>query len=137
MIGLALVLLLAATDPPAPTPAATAPATRAPRIAVDPAAFDFGPLRAGRKVHRQFAVKNFGAADLEIANVTTTCGCTAALLDRTTIKPGRSATLRVTFDTRDDRGKVTRRVLIESNDPARPRLELRLEATVTGQADKD
>ena len=126
MIALALALLLAATDPPAPT----APVTRAPRIAVDPAAFDFGQLRAGRKVHRQFAVKNFGAADLEIANVTTTCGCTAALLDRNTIRPGRSATLRVTFDTRDDRGKVTRSVLIESNDPARPKLELKLEATV-------
>ena len=119
MSALVLAALLLAPAPP-----------RVPRVAVEPASFDFGHLRPGHRVHRQFVVKNFGAADLEIASVTTTCGCTAALLDRKTIKPGRSATLRVTFDTRDDRGEVTRSVLIESNDPARPKLELKLEATV-------
>jgi hypothetical protein len=75
-------------------------------------------------------VRNFGSADLEISGVSTTCGCTAALLDRKRIKPGRSATLRVSFDTRDERGKVSRSVLLESNDPAKPKLELKLEATV-------
>jgi hypothetical protein len=97
---------------------------------VQPSSFDFGVLRARHRVHRAFVVKNFGAADLQITNVSTTCGCTAALLDRQTLKPGRSATLRVTFDTRDDRGRVLRSVLIESNDPAKPKLELKLEATV-------
>jgi uncharacterized protein DUF1573 len=121
--ALALALLLSAADAP---PAAV----RAPRIAVEPAAFDFGPLRPRHRVQRQFLVKNFGSADLTVANVSTTCGCMAALLDRKTIKPGRSAMLRVTFDTRDDVGKVVRSVLLESNDPVHPKLELKLEATV-------
>ena len=124
------LLLAAGADAPAPA------AARAPRIAVEPAAFDFGHLRPGHRVQRQFVVKNFGSAELEISGVSTTCGCTAALLDRKTIKPGRAATLRVTFDTRDDKGKVARSVLIESNDPARPKLELKLEATVTAEATK-
>jgi hypothetical protein len=124
--ALALVALLLAADPPAPA--------RAPRIAVEPASFDFGRLRPGHRVQRHFVVKNFGAADLQVTSVATTCGCTAALLDHHTIKPGRSATLRVTFDTRDDRGKVVRSILVESNDPARPKLELKLEATVVGDA---
>jgi hypothetical protein len=97
---------------------------------VEPASFDFGQLRTMHRVQRQFLVKNFGSADLTIGNVTTTCGCTAALLDQKTIKPGRSATLRVTFNTRDDRGKVVRTVVLESNDPARPKLELKLEANI-------
>ena len=121
-------LVLAALLMAAPAEAAAPP--RAPRIAVEPPAFDFGVLRGGHRVHRAFVVKNFGATDLQITNVSTTCGCTAALLDRQTLKPGRSATLRVTFDTRDDRGRVQRSVLIESNDPAKPKLELKLEATV-------
>jgi hypothetical protein len=120
-LALAAVLLAAAPD--------AAPA-RAPRIAVEPSSFDFGQLRPGRRVQRQFLVKNFGSADLEISGVSTTCGCTAALLDRKRVRPGRSATLRVTFDTRDERGKVSRSVLLESNDPAKPKLELKLEATV-------
>jgi hypothetical protein len=121
-------LVLAAWLLAAPPEAAAPP--RAPRIAVEPSSFDFGGLRPGHRVHRAFVVKNFGTADLQITNVSTTCGCTAALLDRQTLRPGRSATLRVTFDTRDDRGRVSRSVLIESNDPVRPKLELKLEATV-------
>ena len=129
MSALALLALLLA-----PGDAAAAAPARAPRIAVEPAAFDFGQLRPGHRVQRQFVVKNYGGADLEITNVATTCGCTAALLDRQTIKPGRSATLRVTFDTREDRGKVSRSVLVQSNDPARPRVELKLEATVVPES---
>jgi hypothetical protein len=117
-----LTLLLAGAPAAASGPA--------PRIRVEPASFDFGRLLPWRTLHKQFLVRNFGTADLAISGVSTTCGCTAALLDRRSIKPGRAATLRVTFDTRDDRGKVTRSVLLESNDPAHPRLELKLEATV-------
>jgi hypothetical protein len=122
--ALLLALLLAAAPDTAAAPA------RAPRIAVEPASFDFGHLRPRHRVQRAFVVKNFGSADLQITNVSTTCGCTAALLDRQTLKPGRSATLRVTFDTRDDKGKVYRSVVLESNDPARPKVEVKLEATV-------
>ena len=127
-LGLA-VLLLAAEVPVPATPGA-------PRIAVEPAAFDFGRVVPQRTLHRQFSVRNFGSADLDIERVTTSCGCTAALLDHKVVKPGGSAALRVSFETRNYTGKVTRSVLIKSNDPARPTLELKLEATVTPEPKK-
>jgi uncharacterized protein DUF1573 len=127
-LGLAVLLLTAEVPVPA-NPAA-------PRIAVEPAGFDFGRVVAQRTLHRQFSVRNFGSADLDIERVTTTCGCTAALLDHKVVKPGGSAALRVSFETRTYSGKVARSVLIKSNDPARPTLELKLEATVTPEAKK-
>jgi hypothetical protein len=129
--ALALLALVLGAAPPAPAPAVAAASARAPRIAVDPEGFDFGRVLPGRRLSKQFAIRNFGSADLTVDKVTTTCGCTAALLDNKVIKPGGSAALRVTFDTRDYQGKVSRSVLVKSNDAQRPTLELKLEATVT------
>jgi hypothetical protein len=126
-------LLLARETPVPPSPAAAAPA---PRIAVEPASFDFGRVVPQRTLHRQFQVRNFGSADLDIERVSTSCGCTAALLDNKVVKPGGSAALRVSFETRNYSGKVTRSVLIKSNDPAHPTVELKLEATVIPQPKK-
>ena len=122
-------LLLAAfllAPPAAPNPA---PAT-GPRIVAEPAAFDFGKVVQERTLSKQFELRNFGVTDLVIENVATTCGCTAALLDNKVVKPGGRASLRVTFETRRYTGKVARSVLVKSNDPERPTLELKLEATV-------
>jgi hypothetical protein len=128
--GLTLALLLLA--PPSPEPAA-APA---PRLAVEPAAFDFGRVLPERTLSRQFSLRNFGSADLTIERVSTTCGCTAALLDDKVVEPGGRATLRVTLETRKYSGKVRRSVLIKSNDPLHPTTEIKLEATVAPEEKK-
>jgi hypothetical protein len=127
------VLLLARETPVPPSPVAAGPA---PRIAVEPVSFDFGRVVPQRTLHRQFQVRNFGSADLDIERVSTSCGCTAALLDSKVVKPGGSAALRVSFETRNYSGKVTRSVLIKSNDPAHPTVELKLEATVIPEPKK-
>jgi hypothetical protein len=127
--GAALVLLLLA--PPAPHPAPPAP-----RLAVEPVAFDFGRVLPERKLSRQFSLRNFGSADLAIERVSTTCGCTAALLDDKVVKPGGRATLRVTLETRNYSGRIRRSVLIKSNDPQHPTTEIKLEATVAEEEEK-
>jgi hypothetical protein len=127
----ALVLAWLLLAPPAAAPAQTPEQTPAPRLAVEPAAFDFGRVLPERTLSKQFAIRNFGSADLAIEKVSTTCGCTAALLDDKVVKPGGRATLRVTLETRNYEGKVRRSVLIRSNDPRHPTTELKLEATVT------
>jgi hypothetical protein len=103
--------------------------SKAPRIAVDPTSFDFGKALQNKTLHKDFVLRNLGAADLEISRVSTTCGCTAALADSTVIKPGASTTLRVDLQTRTYAGKLERRILVESNDSKSP-LELKVQATV-------
>jgi len=104
----------------------------APRISVEPASFDFGKALPGKTLEKQFSLRNFGDAPLVIEQVSTTCGCTAALLDdaHKVLKPGESGQLRVRLSTRDYSGKVVRSVLVRSNDPQTKLLEIKVEATV-------
>jgi hypothetical protein len=102
----------------------------APRIRAEPESFDFGNVLPDKTLHKEFTIRNFGDAALELESVSTTCGCTAALAGTKRIEPGRSTPLRVTFETRRFSGKVERRVLVRSNDPKTPLLEVRLSATV-------
>jgi hypothetical protein len=102
----------------------------APRLVLDPESWDFGRTLKQRVLEKQFTIKNVGDAPLVIDRITTTCGCAAALLDEKTVKPGASATLKVTFQTQDFDGRVERKVLLRSNDRARDPLEIKLQATV-------
>ena len=104
----------------------------APKISVEPASFDFGKALPGKTLEKQFSIRNFGDADLVIEQITTTCGCTAALLadEHKLLKPGQSGQLRVRLETRDYSGRVVRSVMVRSNDPEKKLLEVKVEATV-------
>jgi hypothetical protein len=102
-----------------------------PRIAVEPEAFDFGQTLQNKTVTKEFAVRNLGGADLVLQEVTTTCGCTAALPEAKLIKPGGQTPLRVSVETRSALGHVDRFVTIRSNDATRSLLQIKLSFTVT------
>jgi len=127
--AIAAVALLAGTALAAQVPVGAS--AKGPRIAVEPAQFDFGQAVKGKELNKEFSIRNFGAEDLVIDNVTTSCGCTAALLNDKDkiIKPGGSAPLKVTLRTSAP-GKMMKSVLIRSNDPAKATYELKVEATV-------
>ena len=108
----------------------------APRIRVEPESFDFGNALPGKTLRKEFTLRNFGDAELVIESVSTTCGCTAALAADTHVKPGGSTPLRVTLETRRYSGKVERQVLVRSNDPKTPLLQVRVSATVAAEAAK-
>jgi hypothetical protein len=138
---MAAVLLVAgatavaeAQPPAAPAPAAATPGERAPRIAVEPAVFDFGRAQQEKTLEKEFTVRNLGNEDLVIESVSTTCGCTVAEGYSKVIKPGASTPLRVKLQTRTNFGRLSRSVLIKSNDPSGRPLELKVEATVERQA---
>jgi hypothetical protein len=136
VLSLAAFLLLgAAGDRLRADEKAEAP-EKAPKISVEPASFDFGKALQAKTLEKQFSIRNYGDADLVIAQITTTCGCTAALLDdsQKVIKPGASGQLRVRLETRDYSGRVVRSVLVRSNDPAKNVLEVKVEATVQAAA---
>ena len=102
----------------------------APRIRVEPEAFDFGKTLPGKTLRKEFTLRNFGDAELVIEGVTTTCGCTAAISAKTRLEAGGSTQLSVTLETRSYSGKLERQVLVRSNDPKTPLLTVRVSATV-------
>ena len=100
---------------------------------MEPASFDFGKALPGKTLEKQFSIRNFGDADLVIEGITTTCGCTAGLMDdaHKVLKPGATGQLRVRLETREYSGKLVRSVLVRSNDPETKLLEVKVEATVS------
>ena len=101
---------------------------------VAPASFDFGKEGQNKTLQTEFRLKNEGSADLVIENVSTTCGCTAALLTDKVIKPGSASPLRVSLETRTYSGRVERTVLIRSNDPATTTAEVKVSVLVVPSA---
>jgi Protein of unknown function (DUF1573) len=107
-----------AKNPPAP--AKDAPATKeavALKMVIEPAEFDFGKALQNKTLTKEFSIRNFGKEDIYIDNVTTSCGCTAAVAGEKTIKPGGNTPLRVELQTRSAVGKIERTILVHFRSP--------------------
>ncbi len=90
------------------------------RMKLGVASHDFGDVEEGKIVEFKVEFKNIGNAVLNITDVKTSCGCTAALLSSKSLQPGESGTLRIDLDTSNREGKLTRTVTLYSNDPKEP-----------------
>jgi hypothetical protein len=83
----------------------------------------------GEKLKAVFTVKNTGAAPLDITSVRPTCGCTVANFDKT-IQPGGTGKVEAEVDTTAFSGPIAKSVLVFSNDPASPQVNLVIKAEV-------
>jgi hypothetical protein len=100
---------------------------------VEPASFAFGNVLPSRVVAKEFMIRNVGSAVLQIESVTTSCDCAVAEGYARSIRPGASTPLRVSVTLPGAAGRTVKSVLIKSNDPARPALEVKIEATVVAR----
>jgi hypothetical protein len=100
-----------------------------PKIEVIPDFKDLGDIPK-EGFNYTFIVKNSGDAQLKIAKVTTSCGCTLASIERDNIPSGGEARLHVTFNPKfmkeEIRGPVSRTIFVKSNDPEAPDLEIKI-----------
>jgi hypothetical protein len=106
------------------------PSSPDPVIWVDQDRHDWGAIPATDTVEHIFTVRNAGGAPLNLARVQTSCGCTAAVLDKQVLEPGEETRLKVTFDPRGRNGPQSRTIWIHSNDPKTPQRQLVVQATV-------
>lgn len=90
---------------------------------------DFGIVPKGEKIQAVFEVRNTGQGPLEITQVRPTCGCTVASFDRT-IPPGGTGKISAEVDTTAFTGPISKAVLVYSNDPTNPQLNLVIKAEV-------
>ena len=102
-------------------------------ISVDMLEFDFGDMTLGEVVSRELVVSNTGSGTLVIESLSTSCGCTKAVLDRMEIPAGESAILHITYDSGSHgriTGFVSRRVYITSNDATQAELSIQFTANL-------
>ncbi|HUG93035.1 MAG TPA: DUF1573 domain-containing protein [Planctomycetaceae bacterium] len=61
---------------------------------------DFGVVARGAEVKHRIRIRNIYSQTVHISNVRTTCGCSAATPDQTTLAPGETASVEIEMDTR-------------------------------------
>jgi hypothetical protein len=118
-----------AAKAPAAKPAAAKSSAAAPKIEISPETKDAGTVAKGQMVEATFIVKNTGGSDLMISDARPSCGCTVASFDKI-IKPGAEGKIQSSVDTKSFSGPISKSVLVVSNDPERPQLNLFIKAMV-------
>ncbi len=106
-----------------------------PAVALEPVAVDFGEVSA--PASRTVLVRNVGRAPLQVLSVSTSCGCTRAAVDRSTIPPRGAARLVVTFDPvahGPQPGPARHAVYLRTTDPRTPEVELEVRALVVKES---
>lgn len=109
-------------------------ASGVPDLILDQEEADIGEIVNGEVRTLEIPIQNEGNAPLVIEAVTTSCGCTSAEVEPSTIGPGETGVLLIAFDSGahgpDANGPVMRQVFIASNDPDQPEVEFRILADV-------
>lgn len=88
----------AGADVTADAPPPPAVATGDPELVFDVAQIDFGTMSELETRALDVGFVNAGTAELVIESVSTTCGCTAAMLEQHRYAPGERGTIAVVFD---------------------------------------
>jgi hypothetical protein len=90
---------------------------------------DFGEVSDVNPLVHAFEFENTGDARLSIQDVSTSCGCTAAVLQRREFEPGESDSIEVTWKP-EGFGRQTKSVTILSNSEDEPSLKLEISASI-------
>ena len=75
---------------------------------------DFGELTAGDQAEVEFKFTNTGNEPLLLSNVRSTCGCTVPTWPHEPILPGKSASIKVKYDS-NRVGPINKQITVESN----------------------
>lgn len=88
---------------------------KAPKVELDKKEHDFGSITDGDVVETEFIVKNVGETDLVIIDAKGSCGCTVPKPPKDPIKPGESAPIKVSFDSKGKVGSQEKTVTLTTN----------------------
>ncbi len=106
-------------------------ALAAPHISVEQPTYNFGTLPQGKKLDHTFIIKNRGDEPLTISHVRPACGCTAANASSPIIPAGKTSEIKVTFDSANFFGNVSKTIAVETNDLTTPVYTLTLTGTIS------
>lgn len=92
--------------------------------------YDFGIANEGEFVSCPFVIKNCGGKPLQIKNVIHNCSCIGADVEKSTLLPGETTKVKVSYQARPTTRREILKVWIECNDPQKPITELTISGTI-------
>ncbi|MFH0989294.1 MAG: DUF1573 domain-containing protein [bacterium] len=101
-----------------------------PKLATSSPTIDLGIVYNGATKIFKIPVKNIGSDTLKILGVQTSCGCTTVKQPKTSLLPNESDVIETEFLSTGFRGKLTKSMIIVSNDPFSPEIRLSITADV-------
>jgi hypothetical protein len=111
-IGVSLMMTFAAFAQNATTQPAVNP--NAPVITFEKTTHDYGTVTKGGDGTCEFKFKNTGVEPLILSNVSSSCGCTVPEWPREPILKGKSASVKVKYDT-NRIGQINKTITVMSN----------------------
>jgi Protein of unknown function (DUF1573) len=102
-------------------------------ITFDKTTFDYGTIKPSSDGTRFFTVKNTGDKPLVISNVKPSCGCTTPEFSTDPIMPGKSAKIKVGYNTALN-GAFNKMIEVFSNDPVNSRSVIYIKGNVDAAA---
>ena len=87
----------------------------------------FGKIfQTGAMVYKVITVKNVGSDSIKIRSVTTSCGCTAAIVATSALAPGEKTDVRIQFNPTGYIGDVTKYIYISNSDKKFPLITVKM-----------
>ena len=108
----------------------SADSANVPRVSFKEKSYDYGIIKQGEMVHKDYSFTNTGKHDLIIHKTKASCGCTASKTDKTTIAPGETSMIKVDFNSSGKHGKQSKTVTVITNDPITPTVILTIKGEV-------
>jgi len=102
----------------------------APTIQFDDTVYDFKFVGPEQEIVHIFKLKNFGSESIVINEISTDCGCTAAMVSEKIISPNGEGKIHVRFQTPRFEGLQEKHVLIATNPPASEKIVLTVKGMV-------
>jgi hypothetical protein len=102
-------------------------------ITFDRTTYDYGTIKPSSDGTRFFTVKNTGDKPLVISNVKPSCGCTTPEFSTDPIMPGKSAKIKVGYNTALN-GGFNKMIEVFSNDPVNSRSVIYIKGNVDANA---
>ena len=92
----------------------------APELTFDSYSLDFGNIAGSAVTEKEILFTNTGKRQLVLKSIQPNCSCVTAIASKTSLKPGESSTVKITFDPQDRSGTQNKAISFYSNDPKKP-----------------
>jgi hypothetical protein len=102
----------------------------APRASLSRTEIDLGRMKEGAEVITEVLITNYGKTDLEIRQISPNCGCIVADIKEMTLKPGKSQTLSLIFNSTGQKSNQLKSVVVYTNDPRNPVQRINIKGVV-------